>query len=131
MKNALLFIGSILLFSIIVLGTYLLLKKFVFDKVKVNKWVVLAIAVVEFVAPPFLFPTMPKIVINYVVPGVFVILFFWFMDLSGFRNKSKGKATAAAYNYGKSKSKSKNKRDDIIIRPKAKPNRVKQNQNNK
>lgn len=131
MKEFLVMIGSMILFAIVVFGIYMILKKFVLDKIKISKWVVLALGVMEFILPPLVFPNMPVIVVNFVIPGVFVILFLWFLDLTGFMNKSKGKATTAAYNYGKSKSKIKNKKDNIVIRSKAKPNRVKHNQNNK
>lgn len=120
MKNFIMFLATIILFSIIVLGIYKLLYKFVLSKFKINKWIVLAIAAVEFVAPPFLFPNMPLIVSNYVIPGIFVILILWFADLIGFMKRFEPKQEASYYKYnGKKKS------DDIVIKPKAKPNRVK------
>ncbi|MBE6060539.1 MULTISPECIES: hypothetical protein [unclassified Clostridium] len=125
MKNVLIFLGSILLFSIIVLGIYALLKKFVFDKIKINKWLVLIMAFIVFVVPPLVFTTLPVLVTNYVIPGIFVILFLWFWDLCGFMSKTQNKIAKAAYNKPKSK------KNDIVIKPKAKPNRVKNNPNNK
>lgn len=125
MKNTLIFLGIIALFVIVILAIYPLIKKFILNKIKINKWIVLIIAFAEFTIPPFLFPELPVIVMNYVIPGIFVILFLWFLDLSGFMGRTQKKVEQAAYN------KSKNKKNDIVIKPKAKPNRVKNNSNNK
>ena len=125
MKNVLIFLGSIILFSIVVLGIYALLKKILFDKIKINKWIVLIMAVIVFIVPPLVFPTLPLIVTNYIIPGVFVILFLWFWDLCGFMSRAKNKVAKASYNTPKSK------KNDIVIRPKAKPNRIKNNSRNK
>lgn len=116
--------GIILLFSVIVFIMYQGLKKFVFDKIKINKWIVLAIGLVLFMLPPLFFPQMPIIVSNFVLPGGFVIFFLWFLDLSGFMKKVESKPETVPYN---NLNKRKKKKDDIQIRPKAKPNRVKNN----
>lgn len=131
MKDTLLFIGSILIYAIVIYTVYSLLRKFVLNKIKIkiNRWIVLVIALVVFIVPPIIFPNMPVIIANYGVSGVVVILFLWFMDLSGFMKKSESKAVKAS--YSKPINRPKNKKDDIVIRPKAKPNRVKQNQSNK
>ncbi|MGH4123140.1 MAG: hypothetical protein ACREV6_09450 [Clostridium sp.] len=113
---------SIVAFSIVVLVVYSLLKAYVLYKIKVNKWVILGLAITLFVVPMLIWPAMPKYVANYVIPGLFVFLFLWFMDLSGFIKKR----TATPTNYTGSNTK-KDKKDDIIMRPKAKPNRVKNN----
>jgi len=116
---------SIVAFSVIVLVLYNVLKAYVLFKVKVNKWIVLAAAVVLFIAPIIIWPNMPTYVSNYIVPGIFVVLFLWFMDLSGFmrnRNISKSKTNVTTTSAKKDKKK------DVVIRPKAKPNRVKNNQ---
>lgn len=118
------YFGIILLFSIIVFIIYQGLKKFVFDKIKINKWIVLAIGLILFMLPPLFFPQMPMIVTNFVLPGGFVIFFLWFLDLTGFMKKVESKAEKTTYN---TLSKRKKKKDDIQIRPKAKPNRVKNN----
>jgi len=94
------------------------LKTFVLDKIKINKWIILGIAFAVFIIPPVAFPGLPVIVRNYVIPGIFVILFLWFLDLSGFMKNMNTPS------YG---GKKKNKKDNIIIKPKAKPNRVKNN----
>lgn len=124
MKEFLQYFGIVLLFSVIVFIIYQLLKKFVFDKIKINKWIVLAIGIVLFMIPLIFFPAMPKIVANLILPGGFVICFLWFLDLTGFMNKIEKKAETTTYN---TMNKRKNKKDDIQIRPKAKPNRVKNN----
>jgi len=117
---------SIVAFSIVVLVVYNVLKIYVLHKIKVNKWVILGIAMVIFVVPMIIWPDMPKYVANYIIPGIFVFLFLWFMDLSGFIKKKNVSTT----NYTSTKSK-KDKKDDIVMRPKAKPNRVKNNINTK
>ncbi len=131
MKDILIFIGSMLLYAIAVFIVYSLLRKFVLSKIKIkiNRWIIFILALVVFIVTPILFPNMPATVANYVVSGVVVILFLWFMDLSGFMKKSESKAVKAS--YSKSINASKNKKDNIVIRPKAKPNRVKQSSINK
>ena len=117
--NIFLQILSMLAFAIIVLVIYNVLKAYVLNKVKISKWLVLGLALVCFVIPMFLWPTMPTYVSRYVIPGITVVLFLWFMDLSGFlkkRNVSKNTTSSIS---------KKDKKDDIVIRPKAKPNRVK------
>lgn len=116
---------SIVAFSIVVLVVYNVLKIYVLHKIKVNKWVILGIAMVIFVVPMIIWPDMPKYVANYIIPGIFVFLFLWFMDLSGFIKKK----NIAPTNY--SIGTKKDKKDDIVMRPKAKPNRVKNNINTK
>lgn len=111
---------SMLAFAIVVLIIYNVLKIYVLKNIKINKWLVLGIALVCFVIPMFVWPTMPIFVSRYVVPGIFVILFLWFMDLSGFMKKRNVSKTNTTSNISK-----KDKKNDIVIRPKAKPNRVK------
>lgn len=113
---------SIVAFSIVVLVLYQVLKVYVLSKLNINKWIVLVVAMIVFVVPMLIWPSMPKFVSNYVIPGAFVFLFLWFMDLSGFmksRNTSKTNTTST---YTK-----KDKKKDVVIKPKAKPNRVKNN----
>ncbi|QAA33855.1 hypothetical protein [Clostridium manihotivorum] len=94
----------LILFAIIVLAVFNLLKIFVLSKLKVNKWIVLALAIIAFVLPIVL-----RIQGNIVTPvfsGIFVILLLWFIDLQQGRIKKKDEKK-------------------VNIRPKAKPNRVK------
>ena len=116
---------SIVAFSIVVLVVYNVLKAYVLYKIKVNKWVILGLAMVVFVVPMLVWPNMPKYVANYIIPGAFVFLFLWFMDLSGFIKKR----NVATTNY--SVGSKKDKKKDVVIRPKVKPNRIKNNIDNK
>jgi len=113
---------SIVAFSIVVLVVYNVLKAYVLYKINVNKWVILGLAMVLFVVPMFVWPTMPKYVTNYIIPGAFVFLFLWFMDLSGFMKKKNISTT----NYTSTNTK-KDKKNDVVMRPKVKPNRIKNN----
>ena len=106
-------------FAIVALAIYWSLKTYVLYKIKISKWVVLGIAVVIFVVPMLIWPTMPIYVSKYVIPGTFVIFALWFMDLAGLMKKRDISKT----NYTTTSKKS--KKDNIVIRPKAKPNRVK------
>jgi len=114
---------SILAVAIVVLVVYNVLKIYVLHKIKINKWIVLVSSLVIFMVPMLIWKNMPTYVANYILPAIFAILFLWFMDLSGFMkkrdiSKSKGSYTTTS---------KKDKKDDIVIRPKAKPNRVKNN----
>jgi O-antigen ligase len=100
---------SIILFIlmfVIILAAYALCKKFIFGKVRINKWIPLSIAVVLFIIQ-ILIGTANKYVTNGL--SVFAVLFFlWFMDIIQTGGpKKKGK--------------------QITIKPKAKPNRAKKN----
>jgi hypothetical protein len=115
---------SIVAFSVIVLVIYNGLKAYVLFKVKANKWLVLAAAVILFMVPMIIWPNMPTYASNYIIPGIFVVLFLWFMDLSGFmRNKNVSKQNSKT-NITSANSK-RDKKKEVVIRPKAKPNRVK------
>ena len=98
-------ISFIVMFAIIV-GAYVLCKKFVFGKVRINKWIPLSIAIILFIVQMFLGQTNKYI--SYVI-SIFAILFFlWFMDITQTGGPKK-------------------KEKQIVIKPKAKPNRVKKN----
>mgnify|MGYP000275880438 CR=1 FL=1 len=97
-------LSFILMFAVI-MGGYILCKKYVFSKVRINKWIPLAIAIVLFVAQIFLGAIMNK----YFTIGIsiFAVIFFlWFMDIMQTGGPKK-------------------KEKPIVIKPKAKPNRVK------
>jgi hypothetical protein len=97
----------LLVFAIIIMGAYNVLKIFVFSKIKINinKWFVLAAAIVVFIISIFTAAFVHPI-FNYVFAGLFMILFLWFLDLTGFNSR-------------------RTKTKEITIKPKAKPNRVK------
>ena len=116
---------SVLAFSIVVLVLYNVLKPYLL-KVKINKWIILGLALIIFFVPMIIWPTMPRAVANYAIPGVFVFLVLWFMDLSGFMKRR----NVSTSNYTSTNTK-KSKKNDVVIRPKAKPNRVKNNINDK
>lgn len=105
---------NILLIITIVLGTLLafgVLNLYVFNKVKINKWIVLAISIVMFLIPFVVTVITNK---NYIwVQIVFSILFgisiLWFFDL-----------------LRSSKYKKKKEEKKIVIKSKPKPNRAKQ-----
>lgn len=112
---------EILLYSILALFAYIALRTYVLQKIKVSKWIVLVLAFTVFLVPNLLWPTMPMIVSRYVIPLIFIILFLWFMDLCGFmKGMEQGESNSKYYDkYNKSNNK--------VIKPKAKPNRIKNN----
>jgi len=114
---------SIVAGAIVVLVVYNVLKTYVLHKIKINKWIVLVSSLVIFMVPMVMWKDMPIYLANYILPGIFVILFLWFMDLSGFMKKGYNSKSKGSYTT----TSKKDKKDDIVIRPKAKPNRVKNN----
>jgi hypothetical protein len=105
---------QILVFTVVILVVYNLLKVYLLSKIKVKKWIVLTAGLVVFIIPVFITGIMKiklnAAVLNYVQMPLFVFFFLWYMDLSG---------------IGASRGMKSNKKDDIKIKPKAKPNRVK------
>jgi hypothetical protein len=104
-----------LLLVVVVLIAYNFLKIYLFDKIKINKWVVLAMAIIVFLLPNF-FLSDASMLNNwwqYIYSGVFVILFMWFMDLAGLNKRMQSRTTVS--NNGK----------NSVIRTKAKPTRLK------
>lgn len=102
--NIFISILTFILMLIVILAVYVFCKKFIFSKVRINKWIPLSIAMILFIIQLFA-PTVNQ----YVRSGlsiVSVLFFLWFMDII----QSGGP---------------KKKEKEIVIRPKAKPNRVK------
>lgn len=88
----------------IILVANFVCKKYVFSKLHVNKWIPLVIAIVLFVIQAF-----AGTINTYVSSGISilaVLFFLWFMDIT---------------QTGGPKKKDK----QIVIKPKAKPNRIK------
>ena len=83
-------------------------RKYVFSKVRINKWIPLAISLVLFIVQFIVRSNNIWITMSFTL--VIVWFFMWFMDIQ---------------NTGGPKKKEKK----IEIRPKAKPNRVKHMQN--
>lgn len=103
-----------LLMVVVILLIYNVLKVYVLENIKVNKWVILIISAVIFAGPNLIWPGKIKGVVQYIQTGVFLIFFLWFMDLVGMSGRRAVK-----------KEDTKN----ATIRTKAKPNRVKNNNN--
>lgn len=106
----LLFILQIILLAVVIFGGFSVLSRYVFNKVKVNKWIILAAAIIIFLIPMFI-PMNQWIML--IISAVATILFLWFLDI--IRN-----------GYPKLKKDKK-----VVIKPKAKPNRVKHNKDSK
>lgn len=102
----------VVLYATVLLFVYNILRKYVLNRFKPNKWIILAVGIAVFFIPSFAAGyykyNMEGTIWQLVQSGVFIILFLWFMDLSGL----------GAY-------RDVNKKDDYVIKPKAKPNRVK------
>ncbi|SHF10913.1 hypothetical protein [Clostridium fallax] len=92
----------IIFFALIVIVLFNILKIFVFSKITINKWIVLAASIVAFIIPIVI--GVNQRIVTLIFSGIFVILFLWFLDL---------------LQYGPKKEKK------IKIKPKAKPNRIK------
>lgn len=99
---------------VIVIFAYNVLKVYVFDKIKINKWIILTIAALVFVVPNLLLPKLMQnnSLLALLQTIVFLILFLWFMDMTKL-----GKVNAA----------SKDNKNNTVMRAKAKPNRVNNN----
>lgn len=95
----------LLIMFAIIMGLLMVCKKWVFSKIRLNKFIPLAVAIIGFCFQLFVKPQ--NFVIQAVVTVITIISFFWFMDIlqTGGAKKSKEKK--------------------IVIKPKAKPNRLK------
>lgn len=100
----------VITFAILILG-----RKYVFSKIRINKFIPLGISIALFVLQMFLPKIMPKgnLWISMIFTIVIVTFFLWFLEIQTTGGPKK-------------------KEKQIEIRPKAKPNRVKhlKNQNN-
>lgn len=102
----------VVFFAVAILVVYNLLSTYVLSKLKVNKWIILAIGVFIFVLSNFFGNWLPGKLGLYIPAGLFTVFLLWFMDVSGYTARS------AAIRENKNKPKT-------IIKPKAKPNRLK------
>lgn len=105
------FLGTLLYFLVllaIVFGVMFLGRKYVFSKVRINKYIPLGIAIVLFILQIFMPAILGKNIVwvSFLLKILTVTFFLWFMDI---------------VTTGGPKQKEKK----IEIRPKAKPNRVK------
>lgn len=124
MASVIMIVLEIILFSIVSLLAYSALRVYVLPKIKINKWLVLIVALTIFLVPNILWPTMPTVISKYIIPPIFVIMFLWFMDLCGFL-----KGFDKMDEHRDKKYEQYNKSNNKVIKPKAKPNRVKNNKN--
>ena len=92
----------VIMFAVLA-ATIFLARKFIFPKVKINKYIPLAISIICLAMGIIL--NHINMYLNIVVTLIAIIFFVWFMDIN-------------------SEAKVKNQKQ-IKIRPKAKPNRVK------
>ncbi|MCT8977979.1 hypothetical protein N4T77_15395 [Clostridium sp. CX1] len=108
---------QILFFVVIFLVVYNQLKIHLLSKLRPNKWLILALAIISFFLPTMIASyynyNLNGTVWQYVQSAVFIVFFLWFVDLR----------SGAIYNTGNRRAN--NKQKDIKIKPKAKPNRVK------
>jgi amino acid permease len=100
---------TILLFVLmlaVILGANVLCRKFIFSRIRINKWIPLAIAAVLLIIQMLI--RGANIYVTSVLSVLTVLFFLWYMDImqtGGLKKKGK----------------------QITIKPKAKPNRVKKN----
>lgn len=107
------FAGEILLATFILIVGYNYLSRYVFSKLKVNKWLILVIGVLILAVPylPFWNINLNNTYYSFIFSIVAAMFFLWFLDLMGWTKKAVNQKST--------------KKNDIIIKPKAKPNRVK------
>lgn len=108
---------QVLFFVVIFLVVYNQLKLRVLSKLHPNKWLILALAVIAFFVPTFIAAyfkyNLNGTVWQYVQSAVFIVFFLWFVDLR----------SGAIYNT--TNRRPVNKKSNTVIKPKAKPNRLK------
>lgn len=99
----------IILFAVL-MGALFVLKKYVFSKVRINQYIPLAVAIILFIIQ-FVMKDKLQFWGGTAVTMGAVLSFFWFWDI---------------YQTGGPKA---NKEKKIVMKPKAKPNRVKNKKN--
>ncbi len=100
----------IFIVSVAIFALYTVANMYFLSKIKISKWLVLAISVVFLIIGVILPAYSTNQIINYIPTGIFVFLFLWYADLSGLSK------------LGAPKPQVENK---TVIRPKAKPNKLK------
>lgn len=100
----------IFVLSVVIFALYTMANMYFLSKIKINKWLVLAIAFAFLIIGVILPAYSTNQILNYIPTGIFVFLFLWYADLSGLSK------------VGAPKPKVENK---TTIRPKAKPNKLK------
>lgn len=95
----------LIMFAVAVL-LIMLFKKFIFSKVRINKYIPLAVCILGFVFQLFAKPA--NFFVNAGLTIFIVLAFAWFFDISQTGGPKKGEKK-------------------IVMKPKAKPNRIKNN----
>ncbi|SHI97112.1 hypothetical protein SAMN02745163_01138 [Clostridium cavendishii DSM 21758] len=102
-------IASIVIFVVLVFQVFQLLNKHIFNRIRINKWILLAISlgllVFQFVYKPTNYWE------RYALSAVIVIFFLWFLEIKQFGNPKQ--------------------EQKVVIKSKAKPNRIKNINKNK
>ncbi len=96
--------------SIAIFALYTMASMYYLSKIKINKWIVLAIAIVFLIIGVILPAFSDNQILNYIPTGIFVFLFLWYADLSGLTKLGAPKPKVLP---------------KTTIRPKAKPNKLK------
>lgn len=96
-----------LIMIIVILVVYNVLKAYLLESIKINKWIVLTAGLAVTLVPALIWPEIQKTFWYYIQTAISLILFLWFMDLAGWSKR-------AVSNNEKNK----------VIRSKAKPNRI-------
>ncbi|MDS0524728.1 hypothetical protein NNC19_03485 [Clostridium sp. SHJSY1] len=102
--NTLVSIIFLVIMFVIVMGIIALLKKFVFPKIRINKYIPLVIAIVGLIVQWY--GKFTNIYINVGIMILVVTFFSWYLDIQ---------QTGGPKKSGKK----------VVIKPKAKPNRIK------
>ncbi|WP_066894764.1 hypothetical protein [Clostridium nigeriense] len=105
---------SVILYFVIIIAlmflSFTLGRKYIFSKVRINKWIPLAIAIVLFILQVIVRSNNIWVTMGFTISTVW--FFMWFIDIQSTGGPKK-------------------KEKKIEIRPKAKPNRAKHIQNEK
>ena len=110
--KVLFYILYFILMFVLLLGGLLACKKYIFPKIKMNKYVALLICaviiIIQFTVKPYSYIPNEKVamVANTLITIIAVLFFAWFLEIN------------SGVSYKKQEKK-------IVMKPKAKPNRVK------
>ena len=108
------FLLQVVVIAFVVVVAYNIIKKYLLNKIKVNKWIVLGLALLALFIPvvlTFAGVNASAPIWQYITSAIFIIFIMWFLDLMGL-----------GVNRARNNVSSKNTE---FIKPKAKPNRVK------
>lgn len=104
---------------------FLVFRTYLMTKIKINKWVILAAGIIVLFMPNLILLPSSLSFINYIAQGLFIFLLLWYFEVTGLF-KRQPTVNPKTDKNGKYKSDIKyDKKKTVVIRPKAKPNRVK------